>query len=848
MVILHLRKAKYYLKKLLALTLVIFLNLSFVRVAAKPMTLTTITIDGNFSDWAAVKSDPDNLLADTVGDNDPDSNSQQNPNWTSDRDLTHFAFTWDNTYLYFYFRVSVFQARQTSFLVYIDKDYSNTLTNSDYLIDYQFNGSSFQNVGSGLYYYSAINPSGDQVTGDGECEPGARGAEILKPLSSGDGAGGGEGNLEKETRIAWSALGLPPGTPLRFHISTALNSSQLPNQVVDNAGPKSTLYAGVSVEPNRSASAPKGTVVTYTHTVQNTGNSTDTINLSATSSKGWQVGIYDASGDTTISSVTLAPNESTVITVKVTIPSNAQNGESDVTTVRGTSTVDSSKSDTATDTTTVGSITITPDNSGSMTTGTAISYYHTVANNTSATETVQLSATSSQGWDVVFKDASGSTTITSVVIGPNSSVGIIAQIFVPSGASIGDQDVTTVRAKSENDPSNQDEAKDITTVKKRVLIDPDNEGATGAGTTISYQHTITNSWNTTDTINLTYTNSHNWTVKIYDSGGINEISSVTLGPNGESTDIIVRVSVPIEVPIGTVNSTTIAAISASNPNYFDIAVDLTRVQQLITYKDAARTQVCTFFRLKNGSKVYARATNLIRNQVYKFRWIDASGNDVRLSGEMQPNADGILDDDYTMSGTETVGNWTLVLYRKSGNNFIEVTRTNFIVTYDAQIISLMATDAPNLNQDIFVDSTVTNNCEQTITNSIINYVIWWDSNGNEEFDAGDTYIGSDGNPYTWDGTSTVSTHETTGVNVPTGGTWSDPGWTISNSNFPYQGTYKITATWKTQSGLLIDEKTTSFFSIPTLGYPLLFALIGMGSYLLYRKREEVDFLFKRVVS
>jgi exosortase family protein XrtG len=65
--------------------------------------------------------------------------------------------------------------------------------------------------------------------------------------------------------------------------------------------------------------------------------------------------------------------------------------------------------------------------------------------------------------------------------------------------------------------------------------------------------------------------------------------------------------------------------------------------------------------------------------------------------------------------------------------------------------------------------------------------------------------------------ATVSTHVTGAVNVPGRGSWTEPGWGVSNRDFPNQGSYCLTATWRSASGSLLDSKTTQFFSVPTLG-------------------------------
>ncbi len=802
-----------------------------VQVFAYSLTLASITIDGNFADWQPVLSNPGNVIEDTVGSNDPDyyDTTRSPGSFTSDRDMVRMAFTWDSTNLYFYFRRTADANREINWLIYLDRNNDGIFTSADRIIRYKFNGITYN--GGWVYVYNPSNPSGDPIYGDGWDQPGSAGSEVAGVSLL--GAGGGNGNLEYECRISWSSLGLSPGSPVRFHPASSLGAN-LPVQVQDNGNPGSNLLAGVQIFPDNIGSASSNSIITYIHQVKNIGNTTDTIDLTAASSRGWLVGIYEASGVTTVSSVTLAPGANTTITVKITIPQGIPNGTTDITTIRGTSRVDPTKTDTAKKTTTVvGSVAITPDNSGSMTTGTAISYSHQVFNNTNTTDTFTLSASSSQGWFVVFKDGSGQTTITSVTVGPNSSVNIIAQISVPATATVGSQDVATVRATSTNNPSNYGEAVDITTVKKRVLIDPDNERATGPGTFINYIHTVISSWNATDTIDLTATSRLGWVVRIYDRTGVNQISSVKLGPNGDSTEVVVRITVPSEVSSGTIDVTTVTARSFSNPNYYDIAVNRTTVQVLLTYKDAARAYPSTFFRL--GDTIYAGASGLTAGTNVYFVWYDASATLVRQSFPSEVDTAGKSYDHYYSSGTETPGQWTLVL--RDAANHQEIARTYFTVSYKAEITALIASDAPNLNQTIYVDTTLTNSSVTTITGSFLTYVIWWDENGSGTFDAGDIYIGSDGNPYTWDGTSTVFTKQTTGVTVgPNGGVWSEPGsgWSVSNFNFPYRGTYRVTCTWRYSAGWLIDRKTSTFYSVPALGWTL-FILFSLGAvYFIFR--------------
>src|SRR6267142_5880776 len=61
-------------------------------------TLTTITLDGNMTDWATVLANPLNVVNDGPGGGLPDADTPSQARV----DIDKVAFTWDATYLYFY--------------------------------------------------------------------------------------------------------------------------------------------------------------------------------------------------------------------------------------------------------------------------------------------------------------------------------------------------------------------------------------------------------------------------------------------------------------------------------------------------------------------------------------------------------------------------------------------------------------------------------------------------------------------------------------------------------------------------------------------------------------------------
>ena len=117
--------------------------------------------------------------------------------------------------------------------------------------------------------------------------------------------------------------------------------------------------AGVTISPNNADSGTPDTVVSYTHTVTNTGAVSDTFDITASSSRGWPVALYQSDGvtpltdtdsDLIVDTGTVAPSAGTNIVVKVTAGWSAL---SDVTTVTSTSSADLAVAAQATDTTTV---------------------------------------------------------------------------------------------------------------------------------------------------------------------------------------------------------------------------------------------------------------------------------------------------------------------------------------------------------------------------------------------------------------------------------------------------------------------------------------------------------------
>jgi len=453
-------------------------------------------------------------------------------------------------------------------------------------------------------------------------------------------------------------------------------------------------------------------------------------------------------------------------------------------------------------------VSVTPDQQGTSVPNDAISYTFTVTNNDIAAGRFGLTTLSTLNFTNQILNAGGQP-ITYVDLGPGASASVTVRVNVPLGAIVGSRDVTRLTATLQGQSTVNASAIAETTINQAVDITPNNTDSAGPGTNVSYSHTITNSSSATQTVTVSTSDSRGWPVSVLASDGVTPQTVYTLGPNGGSADIVVRVSVPAGTANGTTSTTTVTATMGV---LSDQATDVTTVGTLLTYPDTSYSAVETDFVL--GNTVYARATNLTANRGHYFVWKDESGTVRRTSASANSSAQGVATDSYPVSSTDPVGAWTVEVYRTSTG--ARISTTTFNVNYVAEISALYATDAATVGALTMVTSTEDNSSIATITASAVDYRIWWDSNNNDTFDTGDIYMRTDGTPATYASGSAIS-HTTSGITLPPFTSFTDPGWSMSNAQFPNQGTYNLTATWKTLGGLLIDERTTQFFSVPTIG-------------------------------
>lgn len=318
-------------------------------------TLAPIFIDGNMADWAPVHADVDNNVCDGPSGGLTDRDA---PVQSTGRDLTHFAYTWDASNIYLFTERFGSASNQQSFVYYADTDNDGLMETNEPVIGVTWRGSNRQ-INAYVFTYVAQAPGGDPMVdsngfGDGYSLPGS--FANVPPTGSPDRGGpwGSSNGLQMEFFVTWAELGIAPGSPFTFHVSSsnaALGASSFPQQIDDNlsgcgGGLGSTAVRGVSFTPDLSLSGVAGQSVTGAHVLTNTGNADDNFDLSSASAGAFTSTIsyyedVDGSGTVTAADIlltdtdsdgdpdtrVLAPSESLTILVLYEVPGSANPGD-----------------------------------------------------------------------------------------------------------------------------------------------------------------------------------------------------------------------------------------------------------------------------------------------------------------------------------------------------------------------------------------------------------------------------------------------------------------------------------------------------------------------------------------
>jgi uncharacterized repeat protein (TIGR01451 family) len=405
-----------------------------------------------------------------------------------------------------------------------------------------------------------------------------------------------------------------PGTPDPTIVTT--NNVQIVVNVVAAVliGPNGAPAAGTAPLYNDDVQAVPlayaSTTVDFINTVRNDGNAADEINITldpaSTFPVGYTISFYRMDGVTPLGTGgdaipdvgVVNPGATADFIVRVQIPSDAAAGGPYQAIVQATSVNDGTAWNLTTDEITavnpasvdIGNYDGVPGTNDGLVNintdpGLNVDFPLDVINTGGSSDTYTLSSVFPAGWAVTFYlDANGSGTLEAAELAPIGSVGpviagdevhVIARVAVPAGEVPAVYPIS-FRATSTNNPAIFDEIANTVTVNTAaaVTIVPDLNGTGTAGGTVRYTHTVTNTGNVTDTFILSHVSSNGWSYAYFDLLN-NPIASVTLDP-GLSEDVVIQLSIPAGVPVGTLEIGTIT-VTGNGTGATDSAVDQTTI-------------------------------------------------------------------------------------------------------------------------------------------------------------------------------------------------------------------------------------------------------------------------------
>lgn len=289
----------------------------------------------------------------------------------------------------------------------------------------------------------------------------------------------------------------------------------------------------VSVSSDTVSSATQGATISFTNTVTNGGNGTDTFNLS-TGTSTFPVGttfqfyradgvtpMTDSSGDGVRDTGPLAAAGTYAVVVKAVLPPGSTGGNYTVQVI-ATSTKDATKTGTGVDTLTAitaSTVDVTNNTAGgpgvgagpegaavvtnTVNPGVASRFTLVVANSSSVADSFNLQASTDSsfatttlpaGWTVVFRDPNGAVITNTGVINNGTNRTVYADV-TPSTTSVGTQDIYfRVISPSTGALDRVHDALTVNTVRG-LTLSPSNTGQVTSGSVAVFTHVVTNTGN-----------------------------------------------------------------------------------------------------------------------------------------------------------------------------------------------------------------------------------------------------------------------------------------------------------------------------------------------------------------
>lgn len=330
----------------------------------------------------------------------------------------------------------------------------------------------------------------------------------------------------------------------------------------DNADP------AVAVSSPQNGNGASGATVSYTVSVTNTGNITDSYDL-ALSGFVWPTSFNPPVTQTN----TLPPGQSQVFTVDVDIPANAPANASDTANLLVSSQTYTGTMDSTTLTTVAAAnIAVNVEEHAQAKTGaadTVVSYYVHVRNTGNQNDSFDLESLGNNWETTIWNDTFTQQIDQTQTLGPDEFQRIGVRVRVAEDAAAPDQDIALIQAISGLDNS----ISDLTLLTTSVTpATPGTHGITIApagdwdsaqpGDVVMFTLTLTNTGSLIDSYTVT-ASGNTWTAQV--TGNFSNVAP------GTSRTVTVMVTVPNTASDGEWDQITLTARSLANPPVHDLA-------------------------------------------------------------------------------------------------------------------------------------------------------------------------------------------------------------------------------------------------------------------------------------